>query len=48
MPAFWVKPNKSPLDQVLSISSVSGKEPSGPVPEVFNATSLPVLAKKES
>ena len=41
MPAFWVHPNRSPLDQVLSISSVSGKFPLGPSPwvAVFNEDS---------
>ena len=38
MPAFCVRPNRSPLDQVRSISSVSGNAPEGPGP--FVCTSI--------
>jgi hypothetical protein len=31
IPTFCVNPNRSPLDQVRSISSVSGNDPSGPL-----------------
>ena len=30
MPAFWVKPKRSPEGQSVSISSVKGSDPAGP------------------
>ena len=37
MPAFWVRPKRSPEGQCRSISSVSGKVPGGPSALVFTS-----------
>src|SRR5437868_8811340 len=40
MPAFWLRPNRSPEGQFRSISSVSGKVPWGPSALVFTSFQL--------
>ncbi len=37
MPAFWLRPKRSPEGQCRSISSVSGKVPWGPSALVFTS-----------